>query len=481
MGRKLLVADDSVTIQKVIKLALSSEGYDILAVSEGKEAIRAIQEERPDVVLIDVTLPGADAYAVKRAINANPALQGTGFILMLSAFERVDEKLIEEVQFQGRLIKPFDPSHLRKAVADILAAAASGGSKPAATVAIPPAAPQEEDEDEDDTPLPPPPASAAFSESDLPPVRDEHPTIAEEPTATPITEEEFDLKIAPPPPAPTLAAAPPPATERTDPNFSLPPESIPPQQIVETPIEEEAAPEPEAEAEVEAEGEVAAEEAEATRSLENDIRDLTESTIKMSGLDEFQWSLDDSKKMKQAQPEQTQSTPPPPAAASRSVVQNTTPPRMDTGSIEEPAYSPPSPTKPTPAPSLDKRTAALRSLMTAPAKPIDDGGSTFPLGNLSAQPERAATPPPAAKPAAPAPKPPQPAVAPPAPVAPTIEISVPAQAAASAAPSPISRAEIEAIIRKDLEAVIEKIAREAVPRIAEAMIRQEIEKILAEP
>src|SRR5579871_3165639 len=97
MSRKLLVADDSVTIQKVIKLALSSEGYDILTVSEGKEAIRAIQEEKPDVVLIDVSLPGADAYAVKRAINANPKLAGVGFILMLSAFERVDEDAIDSV------------------------------------------------------------------------------------------------------------------------------------------------------------------------------------------------------------------------------------------------------------------------------------------------------------------------------------------------------------------------------------------------
>src|SRR5262249_3243809 len=159
----------SVTIQKVIKLALSSEGYDILAVSDGKEAIRAIQEERPDVVLIDVTLPGADAYEVKRAINANPKLANTGFILMLSAFERVDEKAIEEPRFQGRLIKPFDPSHLRKAVSELMNGKGTAAPTAAPSLTMAP---------------PPPPPGESTQETltdDLPPVTDMHPTLPDEP------------------------------------------------------------------------------------------------------------------------------------------------------------------------------------------------------------------------------------------------------------------------------------------------------------
>ena len=449
MGRKLLVADDSVTIQKVIKLALSSEGYDILAVSDGKEAIRAIQEERPDVVLIDVTLPGADAYAVKRIINANPKLAGTNFILMLSAFERVDEKAIEEVVFQGRLIKPFDPSHLRKAVAELVNKPANLGVVPPSTGAIPslpttsmpPIMPAIEPT------LAPPLPIESLDEEDMPPVQDMHPTLHEEPSNETVTEEEFQLdapgettrtslSIEGLRPASEITPPPPPIgvnEEHTDPNFTLPEEAV------------------------------------AGRSLENDIKNLTESTIKMSGLDE--WSLDDSNKMKD---------PPPPPAPTPPVAVVPPPPLI---------LAPDDATRETPAPSMDKKAAIMKGLMTAPTRSLDDGGSSFPLATLQAgltpPKPKVVTPVPMpgsaqktveSKPMAPVPTPV--ATKAPPPVAkltiPTPEYSAPPQL-------PITRAEIEQLIRKDIEAAIEKIAREAVPRIAEAIIRQEIEKILAEP
>ncbi len=442
MGRKLLVADDSVTIQKVIKLALSSEGYDILAVSDGKEAIRAIQEERPDVVLIDVTLPGADAYAVKRIINANPKLAGTNFILMLSAFERVDEKAIEEVVFQGRLIKPFDPSHLRKAVAELVNKPAA--TPPPVTTTMPPLMPVSEPT------IAPPTPEESLDEEDMPPVQDMHPTVNDEPSNETVTEEEFQLdapgeatrtslsiaslipasEITPPPPPPMGAN-----DERTDPNFTLPDEAI------------------------------------SSRSLENDIKNLTESTIKMSGLDE--WSLDDSAKMKDAPPApKAPATPPPPLAVAP-------PPREES-------------TREMTQPGLDKKAATMKGLMSPPPRPLDDGGSSFPLSTLQAGltppkpkvvapvPMPGSTPPPAAtKPTAPV------AVAPPAPApkltVPSPEYIEPKFQTPPAGALPITRAEIEQLIRKDLEAAIEKLAREAVPRIAEAIIRKEIERILAEP
>src|SRR5680860_942628 len=98
-GKKLLVADDSLTIQKVIRLALSNEGYDIQTVSEGNDAIQQISVFRPDILLIDVSLPGKSAFEVKRAVNQLPDLHDVRFVLMSSAFETVDEPQVEEVQF----------------------------------------------------------------------------------------------------------------------------------------------------------------------------------------------------------------------------------------------------------------------------------------------------------------------------------------------------------------------------------------------
>lgn len=119
-SKKLLVADDSLTIQKVIRLALSNEGYEIQAVSDCDDALEQIALFQPQVVLIDVSLPKKSAFEVKAKINEIEDAKDVRFVLMSSAFEQVDEKKASEVGFDGRLIKPFDPGHLRKVLSTVL-------------------------------------------------------------------------------------------------------------------------------------------------------------------------------------------------------------------------------------------------------------------------------------------------------------------------------------------------------------------------
>lgn len=121
-GKKILVADDSLTIQKVIRLALSNEGYDIQAVSDGGETLSQIAVFRPDVVLIDVSLPIKNAVEIKTAFDqiAGQYESLPRFVLMSSAFEQMDEAKIAAAKFDGKLTKPFDPAHLRKVIIDVL-------------------------------------------------------------------------------------------------------------------------------------------------------------------------------------------------------------------------------------------------------------------------------------------------------------------------------------------------------------------------
>jgi two-component system cell cycle response regulator len=121
MAKKLLVADDSLTIQKVIKLALSGDGYEIQTVSDGTECLQQISLFRPDVVLIDVGLPGRSAFDIKKAANEDPDLSRLPFVLMSSAFEKVDEAKVALLKFDGRLTKPFDPSNLKGVLTSALA------------------------------------------------------------------------------------------------------------------------------------------------------------------------------------------------------------------------------------------------------------------------------------------------------------------------------------------------------------------------
>src|SRR6185312_11433345 len=129
-GKKLLVADDSLTIQKVIRLALSNEGYEIQAISDGADAIQQIATFRPDCVLIDVSLPTRTAFEIKREVNGMEDHHDTRFILMSSAFEKIDEAQADEVGFEGRLTKPFDPAHLRQVLTEVLNAPRAPKSLP---------------------------------------------------------------------------------------------------------------------------------------------------------------------------------------------------------------------------------------------------------------------------------------------------------------------------------------------------------------
>jgi len=170
-GKKLLVADDSLTIQKVIRLALSNEGYEIQAVADGNDAISQILLFRPDVVLIDVSLPSKNAFEVKREVNGHEDLRETCFVLISSAFEKVDELQVKEVEFHGRLTKPFDPAHLRKVLSTVLAQVTEKGMEPTSFPQMPPPLPGlEYTSDEDEAPPnlpPPPPMSDSTGETDI--------------------------------------------------------------------------------------------------------------------------------------------------------------------------------------------------------------------------------------------------------------------------------------------------------------------------
>lgn len=141
-SKKLLVADDSLTIQKVIRLALSNEGYEIESVSDGNDALQQISLIRPDAVLIDVSLPGKNAFELKDEVNSHEDLSNVRFILMSSAFEKVDEALAQQVKFDGSLTKPFDPAHLRQVIAQVLEKPVTPPPLPIRS-ASPPQAPQE--------------------------------------------------------------------------------------------------------------------------------------------------------------------------------------------------------------------------------------------------------------------------------------------------------------------------------------------------
>jgi CheY-like chemotaxis protein len=228
MGKKILLADDSITIQKVIELTFSDEDFDVITVGNGRLALEKLLEVRPDIVLCDIIMPEKDGYEVCEQIKTNPATSHIPVLLLTGAFEPFDQERAARAGYDGSLAKPFEPETLIAKVKDLLARAPARAQAPpaplvrpapVAALALPP-------------PLPPP-AVLPFQRPAAPPpfVPPAAPAprfIPEEPFGTfedsafaepsaaatpssdtyaPMTEEESATLLAPPAPEPAPADA----------------------------------------------------------------------------------------------------------------------------------------------------------------------------------------------------------------------------------------------------------------------------------
>ena len=139
MPRTLLLADDSVTIQKVVGISFANEDLQLVTVDNGDDAIARARETRPDIVLADVVMPGLSGYEVCEAIKRDPELAATPVLLLTGTFEAFDEARAQQAGADGHITKPFEAQALVDEVNERLAAVASAPapSDAAAEVADP--------------------------------------------------------------------------------------------------------------------------------------------------------------------------------------------------------------------------------------------------------------------------------------------------------------------------------------------------------
>ena len=126
MPKTLLLADDSVTIQRVIELTFADEDIQVVAVSDGDQAIARVNAEPPDIVLADVGMPGRNGYEVAQYIKETPALAHIPVLLLTGAFEPVDQARATAAGCDGVLVKPFEPQLVISRVKELLARSRSG-------------------------------------------------------------------------------------------------------------------------------------------------------------------------------------------------------------------------------------------------------------------------------------------------------------------------------------------------------------------
>lgn len=132
MSIKLLVADDSITIQKVIGIIFSGEEYSLTVVDNGLAAVEKARELSPDVLLIDALMPGMTGYEVCEAVRAIPALAAKPILILTGSFEPFDEERAIKCGADDFLAKPFESQQIVTKVKELAELGASRAARPAA-------------------------------------------------------------------------------------------------------------------------------------------------------------------------------------------------------------------------------------------------------------------------------------------------------------------------------------------------------------
>ncbi|MBV6341604.1 response regulator [Candidatus Magnetobacterium casense] len=120
MPKKLMLADDSITIQKVVELILSEEDIDVSSVGDGQEAMSKLKSSKPDVILADIDMPKMNGYDLCKEVKNNPATAHIPVVLLVGAFEPINEQKVRDVGADDFLIKPFESNEFLKKIHSIL-------------------------------------------------------------------------------------------------------------------------------------------------------------------------------------------------------------------------------------------------------------------------------------------------------------------------------------------------------------------------
>lgn len=130
MARKVLIADDSPTVQKKASGVLTGEGMEVVTVSNGVAAIKKLPTVLPMVILADIAMPGKDGYEVCEFVKGSKEYAHVPVILVFSDDDVLDEQRGARVRADGRIRKPFDRDELISTVTKYIAIAEAAAAKP---------------------------------------------------------------------------------------------------------------------------------------------------------------------------------------------------------------------------------------------------------------------------------------------------------------------------------------------------------------
>lgn len=140
MPKRILLADDSITIQKVVELTFSDGDYEVTAVNNGAKAVQKLSEMRPDIILSDIIMPEKNGYEVCEYVKSHPDFRNIPVILLTGTFEPFDPDRADKAGCDAVVTKPFESQSLIQKVEELIEQSKSAA--PAAPAPSMPAPPQ---------------------------------------------------------------------------------------------------------------------------------------------------------------------------------------------------------------------------------------------------------------------------------------------------------------------------------------------------
>jgi DNA-binding response OmpR family regulator len=121
-SKKILVVDDQPTIRELVRVTLEIGNYKVLSAENGEQALDIVRAEQPDIILLDIKMPGSDidGLEVCRRLKENPATAGIYIIIISASAQKADIIAGKVVGANDYLIKPFSPSTLIDKVENVM-------------------------------------------------------------------------------------------------------------------------------------------------------------------------------------------------------------------------------------------------------------------------------------------------------------------------------------------------------------------------
>jgi two-component system alkaline phosphatase synthesis response regulator PhoP len=120
MSKRVLICDDEPYIVESVSYVVRKAGFDVVTAEDGEEALAAAHRERPDLVFLDIMMPGISGDEVCRRLKSDPSTRGTHVVILTARGQEEDERRAMEMGADEFMTKPFSPRKLRARILELL-------------------------------------------------------------------------------------------------------------------------------------------------------------------------------------------------------------------------------------------------------------------------------------------------------------------------------------------------------------------------